>query len=77
MRKSASLVTIDVRPLLAAGREPFDPIFAAAATLSTGRTLLVISPFLPSPLIECLRSSGCSAAVLHRDDGVWETRFTR
>lgn len=43
--------TFDVRPLLAAGQEPFDAIQDRWAALKPSGYLLVRAPFFPKPLI--------------------------
>jgi uncharacterized protein (DUF2249 family) len=70
-------VVIDVRPLIAEGIEPRPQLFKAVQGLGPGQTLVVIAPFLPSPLIERLRADGFAAEVTRRSDGAWEVRFTR
>jgi uncharacterized protein (DUF2249 family) len=77
MPKQKSEITIDVRPLLAAGEEPFGKIKAAVDTLADSQTLIIVSPFLPSPLIERIQASGFTPSVFRRDDGSWETHFKR
>jgi len=37
----------------------------------------VIAPFLPSPLIERLRSQGFSARPVRGSDGTWTVDFSR
>lgn len=69
--------TLDVRPILARGDEPFQLILETVASLGPTEDLLVISPFLPSPLIEKLHSEGFRATPERRDDGAWTTYFTR
>lgn len=67
--------TLDVRPLMARGEEPFAPIMQAVASLAPGEDFLLISPFLPSPLIEKLQSEGFQARPERRSDGAWQTLF--
>lgn len=68
--------TLDVRPVLAAGGSPFGKIMAAASELAAGESLLLITPFLPSPIIEKLQSEGFQARPERRTDGGWQTYFT-
>ncbi len=68
---------IDVRPLLRAGREPYAAIRARIDALKPGDHLTVVSPFLPSPLIELSHSLGHDVAPSHRSDGSWTTRISR
>jgi uncharacterized protein (DUF2249 family) len=69
--------TLDVRSLIRRGEEPFTKIMAAIAALAPQEDLLLVTPFLPAPLIEKLRSEGFETRPEHRSDGSWQTRFTR
>ncbi len=69
--------TLDVRSLLADGKEPLAVIRARLEALPAGQGLVVIAPFLPAPLIELLRSEGWSATVERRGDGAWSAKFWR
>ncbi|MHB8355649.1 MAG: DUF2249 domain-containing protein, partial [Vulcanimicrobiaceae bacterium] len=40
-------VTLDVRPILARGEEPFDEIMSAVSALREGERLLLIASFEP------------------------------
>lgn len=68
---------IDVRPLLANGTEPFAAIRARIDMLKAEEGLTVIAPFLPSPLIEKLRSEGFRSTVIRHSDGAWAVNFWR
>jgi hypothetical protein len=69
--------TLDVRPLIARGEEPFKKIMATLAALGPAEDFVLVSPFLPSPLIEKLHSEGFSARPQRSGDGSWQTRFSR
>jgi len=69
--------TLDLRAIIASGREPFTPIMAAVGETGVGETLLLVTPFLPSPLIEKLQSEGFAARPERRSDGSWQTAFRR
>ena len=69
--------TLDVRPLLARGEDPFRKIMATVAALREGESLLIVSPFLPSPLIERLQGDGFDARPERSSDGAWRTHFVR
>jgi uncharacterized protein (DUF2249 family) len=47
------------------------------AALGPGESFLLITPFIPSPLIEKLQSEGFSARPNRRGDGSWQTEFVR
>lgn len=69
--------TLDLRAFIADGGEPFPKIMQAVASLAANETLLLVTPFLPSPLIEKLHSEGFDARPERMGDGSWQTRFTR
>jgi uncharacterized protein (DUF2249 family) len=71
------MATIDARPIIAAGGEPFEAIMAAVATLGEGEDLIVLAPFEPVPLEGVLSSEGFSyeATELVPDD--WRVTFRR
>ncbi len=69
--------TLDVRPTLKRGGEPFSLINKEVASLKPNEGLILITPFLPSPLIEHLQSNGFKARPQNQSDGSWQTIFTR
>lgn len=69
--------TLDVRPLISRGEEPFKKIIAVVSSLSADESLMLITPFLPSPLIEKLRSEGFQAQPERAAGGWWQTHFIR
>jgi uncharacterized protein (DUF2249 family) len=69
--------TLDVRPILARGDEPFPEMLARINTLAPGEGLSVIAPFLPSPLIEKLGSEGYQSRVERQPGSSWVTHFWR
>ncbi|HUZ35480.1 MAG TPA: DUF2249 domain-containing protein [Streptosporangiaceae bacterium] len=70
------MATVDARPIIAAGGEPFDTIMAAVAGLTEGEELVVLAPFEPVPLEGVLGSQGFTyeAADLGGD---WQVTFRR
>jgi uncharacterized protein (DUF2249 family) len=73
--KPTSFKTLDVRPHLARGEEPFALIRSRVDALAAGQGLTVIAPFLPAPLIELLQSEGFQSSLEHRADGGWTVSF--
>ena len=69
--------TLDVRPVIAQGEEPFALIRGRVDALAPGDSLTIIAPFLPAPLIELLKSEGFEATMEHRGDGSWSVKFRR
>jgi hypothetical protein len=68
---------LDVRPLLARGEEPLPLIRKRLAALKLDQGLIVVAPFLPSPLIELLGSEGFHSKVERGDAGSWIVYFWR
>ena len=69
--------TLDVRPMLAQGIEPFSEIRKRIDAIVPGTGWIIVAPFMPAPLIEKLRSEGFLANVERRTDGGWATQFWR
>jgi len=69
--------TLDVRPILAKGIEPFSRIRESIDALRPDEGLSVIAPFLPSPLIEKLGSEGFESRVERQVGGGWTVHFWR
>lgn len=66
---------LDVRPLCQRGEEPFQPIVSRIESLPADGGLLVIAPFLPSPLIELLGSRGFQSKVERGEGSSWMVYF--
>lgn len=69
--------TLDARPLIAKGEEPFPHVMAIVRATGPGEAFILITPFIPAPLIERLQSEGYSIRPSARGDGAWETHFQR
>ena len=67
----------DVRDLLARGVEPFPEIHKRVSALQLGEGLIVVAPFLPSPLVEKLTSEGFSSKVERGGGADWMIYFWR
>ncbi len=63
--------------MIAAGQEPFPVIKARFDLLAPGEELRLITPFLPSPLIELAREAGFEVRPMRGSAGSWETVFYR
>jgi hypothetical protein len=68
---------LDVRPLLAKGIEPFPEVRARADALNAGDGLIVVAPFLPSPLIEFLGGEGFRSKIERGQGSDWLVYFWR
>lgn len=68
---------LDIRPLLARGEEPFPVIMALVAKLGAADEMVIVSPFLPAPLVERMQSAGYEVHPERQADGSWITRFRK
>lgn len=71
------MATIDARPLIAAGDEPFDLIMATVAALGEYEELVVLAPFEPVPLEGVLGAQGFSYEAVELGAGDWQVTFRR
>jgi uncharacterized protein (DUF2249 family) len=67
----------DVRDLIGRGVEPFPEIRKRLDALKSGEGLIVVAPFLPSPLVEILSSEGFMAKVERGAGTDWLVCFWR
>ena len=67
----------DVRDRLRNGSEPFPEIFQRVNALKPDEGLIVVAPFLPSPLIEKLGGEGFASKVERGTGGDWVVYFWR
>ncbi|SUS05556.1 conserved hypothetical protein [uncultured Defluviicoccus sp.] len=67
----AGATRIDVRPHLAAGRDPFDDIMALACPLRVGGALIIEAPFDPVPLRTVLAEHGFETFAKRIEAGHW------
>jgi len=67
----------DVRDLLRHGIEPFPEIFQRVNALAPDEGLIVVAPFLPSPLIEKLGGEGFDSKVERGSGSDWIVYFWR
>ncbi len=71
------MATLDVRPILAAGDEPFELIMQTVAALGPSEELVIVSPFEPVPLEGVLGSQGFEYRAVEIGAGDWRVTFTR
>ncbi len=76
-QQTVDVTALDVRPMLAAGQEPFDRIMEAARSVSAGKVLELTAPFDPVPLYTVLGRLGFTHATEARPDGSFLVRFTQ
>lgn len=71
------MATIDARPIIAAGDEPFDLIMAAVEALDPHEEFVVLAPFEPVPLEGVLGAQGFSYEAVELGGGDWQVTFRR
>lgn len=67
--------TLDVRPTLKAGGEPFGEIMAAVASLAPGQALRLLATFKPVPLFAVMANRGFDHVEQEIGGGDWEVLF--
>lgn len=70
-------ISLDVRPLLAAGGEPFDMIIRAAERVERGGELEIVAPMEPVPLYRVLARRGFAHRTEMRGDTEFAVRFAQ
>jgi uncharacterized protein (DUF2249 family) len=66
---------VDVREDIRQGREPFDRIMQAVASLGAGEELVIINLFEPVPLYGVLGQQGFSHETTRTPEGDWRVTF--
>ncbi|MCK5839401.1 MAG: DUF1858 domain-containing protein [Bacteroidales bacterium] len=64
--------TLDGRPILAKGEHPLGQVFQDLLKLPEGKTYLLITPFLPAPLVEKIQEKGYNTWTDEKD-GLFNT----
>lgn len=59
--EAASVVCLDARPVLAAGAHPVNEVMAGLAALGSGEVFELVTPFVPTPLLDMARARGFEA----------------
>ena len=72
---TASLLTLDVRPILRNGGEPFPEIMKAVASLKSGQGLRLLATFKPVPLFSVMQKKGYAHSEKELGKGDWEIVF--
>ena len=71
------VASIDVRPDLANGADPFSRIMNKLLEVPQGKTMLLINSFEPAPLIRILTGKGYTIAVSKNEPGIVFTYITK
>lgn len=72
-----SSITLDLRPILADGGEPFTHIMRVIETLPPAHSLHLLVPFRPVPLYAVMGARGFSHVETNEAPGLWRVAFTR
>lgn len=75
--RDEQLVVLDVRPVIATGKDPLRLILEKIKTLRSGQALKIINTFEPTPLMQLLEKQGFAAYAAHLDAQLVETWFYR
>ena len=70
-------LVVDVRPEIAAGKEPFNKIMSAVGSLAPEQSLVLLNSFEPTPLYSVMQQRGFSHETVRTDDGAWQVTFSR
>jgi uncharacterized protein (DUF2249 family) len=76
-REPSDDLELDVRPILADGKDPLKEIMAAVKRLRENQGLKLINTFEPVPLIQLLAEKGFASQVSHDAADLVVTRFQR
>lgn len=71
------MATLDVRPMIAAGKEPFDAIMAAVGGLGSEEELELFAPLDPIPLYQVLSARGFTHETESLGGGDYRVVFRR
>ncbi|NNN21017.1 MAG: DUF2249 domain-containing protein [Acidimicrobiales bacterium] len=71
------MATVDARPIIARGEEPFDLIMSTVAALDVLEDLVILAPFEPVPLEGVLGAQGFSYEAEEIGAGDWRVTFKR
>ena len=71
------MATLDVRPMMAEGGEPFDAIMSTVKSLEAGEEFELIAPLEPIPLYEVLGISGFTHQTESLGRGDYRVIFRR
>ncbi|HNS96234.1 MAG TPA: DUF1858 domain-containing protein [Polyangiaceae bacterium] len=69
--------SFDARPLLDAGGHPMQPVLSALNQLAPGQVYLLITPFVPAPLVDMAEKKGYATYSDVRGDELVHTFFRR
>ena len=76
-QKKSNVITLDVRPIIESGKDPFKEIMELVKSLGDDETLQIINSFEPIPLINNLKKKGFSYSTTRPKKGEVHTFFKK
>ena len=73
--RQEQLIELDVRPVIAAGKDPLNLILEKAKSIEVGQILKIVNTFAPVPLIPLLEKKGFISYIDKVEDRLVETYF--
>lgn len=70
-------VTLDARPLLAAGEHPLERVKNGAEELNPGEIFELLTPFVPTPMIDKMEALGFDTYSGRDENGLFHTYFLK
>ena len=71
------MATLDVRPMMAEGKEPFDAIMGAVGALGPQEEFELLAPLDPTPLYQVLGAQGFTHETSSLGGGDYRVVFRR
>jgi hypothetical protein len=75
--KAKIQITLDARPIIAAGDHPLQRVISECETLENGNIFEIITPFPPLPMVEKMGALGYRTFTETTDLGLYHTYFSR
>lgn len=73
--KHDQVIALDVRPIMAAGKEPLSAILEKIRALKRGQVLKIVNSFEPTPLMQLLQKQGFDSYAAELNGNLVETWF--
>jgi hypothetical protein len=64
--------TLDAQPIIAGGGHPMEQVLSELRDLQAGEVYLLLTPFLPAPLLDIVRKQGYQVWSKVNDQGLYE-----
>ena len=69
-------ISLDARPIIAAGEHPLDRVMQESETLNSGEIFEIITPFPPMPMIGKMQAAGFET-FSEQTEGIYHTYFKK